>query len=103
MRNTYAGLFFVSFAALMLEILLTRVFSVATWYYFAFFAISLSMFGFTVGARIVYQLKDYFSDERLYERLAVFSLLFAITVDISLLLFLSIPFHPRPTGIGIFS
>src|SRR3972149_5046746 len=103
MRNTYAGLFFVSFAALMLEILLTRVFSVATWYYFAFFAVSVGMFGFTVGARIVYQFNHYFPDEKLHERLAAFALLFAIAVDISLLLFLSIPFHPRPTGVGIFS
>jgi spermidine synthase len=103
LRNTYFGLFFTSLAALALEILLTRIFSVATWYYFAFFAISVAMFGFTVGALYVYLYKDYFSDERLYERLTVFALLFAVAVDISLIIFLSIPFHPRPTGIGVLS
>ena len=54
MKNTYLGLFFTSLAALMLEILLTRVLSVATWYYFAFFAISVAMFGFTLGALTVF-------------------------------------------------
>jgi uncharacterized membrane protein YoaK (UPF0700 family) len=82
---------------------LTRVFSVATWYYFAFFAISVAMFGFTVGALAVYLFKEYFSDEKLYERLTLFSLLFAAAVDISLIIFLSIPFYPRLTGVGVLS
>ncbi len=103
MRNTYLGLFFTALSALALEILLTRIFSVATWYYFAFFAISVAMFGFTVGALAVYLFKDYFSNEKLYERLTLFALLFAVAVDLSLVIFLSIPFYPRLTGIGVIS
>jgi spermidine synthase len=103
MRGPYLGIFFVSLAALMFQILLTRIFSVATWYYFAFFAISVAMFGFTVGAIIVYFFKKYFREEKLFERLAIFSIAFAITIDIGLLIFLSIPFAPRFTGVGIFS
>lgn len=103
MRYTYLGLFFTSLSALALEILLTRIFSVATWYYFAFFAISVAMFGFTVGALAVYLFKEYFSDEKLYERLTLFALLFAAAVDISLIIFLSIPFYPRLTGVGVLS
>ncbi|TAN60278.1 hypothetical protein EPN18_08905, partial [bacterium] len=103
MRKTYAGLFLTSLAALMLEILLTRVFSVATWYYFAFFAISVAMFGLTVGAIFVYKRADLFTPEKLGERMALFALLFAVSVDIALFIFLSVPFYPRLTGLGVFS
>ncbi|GMR04908.1 MAG: hypothetical protein BMS9Abin23_0827 [Thermodesulfobacteriota bacterium] len=102
-RGAFTGLFLTSMSALMLEILLTRVFSVATWYYFAFFAISVAMFGFTVGAIIVYLGKNYFRDDLLFDRLAVYTLLFGVTVDIALMVFLSMPFFPRLTGVGIFA
>lgn len=103
MRNTYLGLFFTSLAALMLEILLTRVFSVASWYYFAFFAISVAMFGFTVGALYVYLFKEYFPQDLLNKRLAAFALAFGVSVDIALMVFLSVPFYPRLTGTGVFA
>ena len=48
-RQTYAGLFLVTMATLAHEILLTRIFSVTLWYHFAFMAISIAMFGTTVG------------------------------------------------------
>lgn len=99
----YIGLFLASLATLMLEILLTRVFSVVTWYYFAFFAVSVAMFGFTVGALIVYLFKGYFEEALLDKRLALFSLLLGVSIDISLMVFLSIPFFPRLTGTGVFS
>ncbi len=103
MKNTYLGLFFTSLAALMLEILLTRVLSVATWYYFAFFAISVAMFGFTLGALTVYLKKESFEGEKLYTKLTAFALVFGVSVDIALMIFLSVPFYPRFTGTGIFS
>jgi hypothetical protein len=52
--NTYFGIFFIALSTLMYEILLTRIFSVTMGYHFAFMAISLAMFGMTVGAIIVY-------------------------------------------------
>ncbi len=57
----YFGLFSVAMATLMYEILLTRIFSVTMWYHFAFMAISIAMFGMTVGAIIVYLFPNYFS------------------------------------------
>jgi hypothetical protein len=48
--GTYAGLFMVSFSTLMYEVLLTRIFSVTMWYHFAFVAVSVALFGMTVGA-----------------------------------------------------
>ena len=53
---TYSGLFCVTLSTLMLEIVLTRIFSVTMWYHFAFVAISVALFGMTVGALIVHLL-----------------------------------------------
>ena len=52
--RTYAGLSLVTLATLMLQILLTRIFSVTLWYHFAFMAVSIAMFGMTMGAILVY-------------------------------------------------
>ena len=44
-----AGLFLVCMCGLMLQIMETRLLSVIAWYYLAFFAISMAMFGMTAG------------------------------------------------------
>src|SRR6201986_252360 len=48
------GVFLVSFSLLLFQILQTRILSVLTWYYLAFFAISVAMLGMTAGAGWVY-------------------------------------------------
>ena len=48
--SVYGGLFLVTLATIMYEIVLTRIFSVTMRYHFAFVAISVAMFGMTVGA-----------------------------------------------------
>ncbi|HEY7513966.1 MAG TPA: hypothetical protein VIC87_05785, partial [Vicinamibacteria bacterium] len=78
-RRTYLGLFTVALATLTYEILLTRVFSVTLWYHFAFMAISVAMFGMTVGALFVYLRPGAFPNDRLGDRLALASWLFAVT------------------------
>jgi hypothetical protein len=55
-RNLYYGIFLIALSTLMYEILLTRIFSVTMGYHFAFMAVSIAMFGMTVGALIVYLL-----------------------------------------------
>ena len=52
----------------MYEIALTRIFSVTMWYHFAFVAISVAMFGMTVGALVVYLRPGWFPAERLAHR-----------------------------------
>ncbi|MBI4863201.1 MAG: hypothetical protein HY815_23480, partial [Candidatus Riflebacteria bacterium] len=52
--RTYAGLFVVTLATLMYEILLTRIFSVTMWYHYGFVAISVAMFGMTVWALLLF-------------------------------------------------
>src|SRR5206468_1032571 len=49
---------------LMLELLLTRIFSVTLWYHLAFIAISIAMFGMTLGAMLVYLLRRRFTPQR---------------------------------------
>jgi hypothetical protein len=91
-KQTYAGLFMIALANLMYEILLTRIFSVTMWYHFAFVAISVAMFGGTVGAILVYLLPNYFTQERAKYHLALSSLLFAISIVLGFLIHLRTPF-----------
>ena len=46
MLATYLGVFLLSMAGLCLEITLTRIFSLAQWYHFAFMAVSIALLGF---------------------------------------------------------
>ena len=91
----YAGLFFIAMATLMYEILLTRIFSVTMWYHFAFVAISVALFGMTLGALIVHYFPSRFRDEDVYRLLWRYSLLFAVSIPPCFLTQLSIPFSPH--------
>jgi len=86
--SSYVGLFLVVLATIMYEIVLTRIFSVTMWYHFAFVAISVAMFGMTVGAVVVYLGSTFFSRERLTSHLALSALLFAVSVVGSFLIHL---------------
>ncbi len=99
--TTYVGLFLVTLATLMHEILLTRIFSVTMWYHFAFIAISVAMFGMTVGSVIVYLWPDTFREERAHELLAKCALAYAISLIVTFAIYVQIPFIPpgaRPNG-----
>lgn len=101
--GTYIGLFLVALATLTYEILLTRIFSVTMLYHFAFVALSLAMFGMTVGALIVYLLPSFFPTHKLQERLALFSVLFPIALVLSFLTQLSIPFRVHPSIVAVYA
>ncbi len=102
-RNTYAGLFLVALSTLMYEILLTRIFSVTMWYHFAFMALSVAMFGMTVGAILVYLFPNYFTQKRAKYHLALSSLWFAISIVVSFLTHLSIPFAVHKSIVGLYA
>ena len=93
---TYAGLFLITLSTLMYEIALTRIFSVTMWYHFAFVAISLALFGLTVGALLVYLQPDRFRDTDVKSRLWLFSLLFSLSLAVCFVTQLTIPFAPEP-------
>lgn len=90
-KHTYIGLFMVTMATLMLEILLTRIFSVTMWYHFAFMAVSIALFGMTVGAIIVYLFPTRYSEERALHQLGLSSLLFCISTVVCFLIYRVIP------------
>ncbi len=102
-RSIYAGLFFVALATLMYEILLTRIFSVTMVYHFAFVAISVAMFGMTVGALMVYLLPRWFPPGGATRQLAAWSVAFPILLILSFLTELSIPFRMHPSVVGIYA
>ena len=56
-RTLLAGLALTSFAALLLELALTRLFSVVLFYHFAFLAISIALLGLGAGGVFAYLLK----------------------------------------------
>ncbi len=91
-RATYAGLFMVALATLFYEVLLTRIFSVVMWYHFAFMAISIAMFGMTVGAVLVYRFSNFFTQELTKRHLSAAALLFCLSIPLSFMTQQSIPF-----------
>ena len=99
--STYAGLFFVTLATLMLEILLTRIFSVILWYHFAFVAVSVALFGMTLGAVIVHLAPRYFSGAGLALRLAGAAWLFGLTTAAAAAVMLTIRITPPGPGTGL--
>jgi hypothetical protein len=101
--GTYAGLLLVTLSTLVLEIALTRIFSVTMWYHFAFVAISVALFGLTAGALIVHLLPARFPEAEVKRQLWVFALLFAVAVAVCFAAQLMIPFTPRLTIGGVAS
>jgi spermidine synthase len=83
-RGSYAGVFLVSLGTLMLEVLVTRIFSVTLWYHFAFVAISIAMLGLSAGAVVVYLFPRVFTPEKARTQMALFSILFAVATVASL-------------------
>src|SRR6266446_5893435 len=77
------GVFIVCMCSLMLQVMETRLLSVIAWYYLAFFAISMAMFGMTAGSLFVYFKSELFSSERLQEYLGCITVALAISVVFS--------------------
>jgi spermidine synthase len=86
-----AGLFLVTLATLMLEILDSRLLSVLTWYHLAFLAVSLAMLGMAAGAVLVFLGGDRYSGERAIRALPRVTVWFAIAIPLMHLGNLSVP------------
>jgi hypothetical protein len=101
--GTYVGIFLVTASSLMLEIALTRIFSVTMWYHFAFVAISIALFGMTAGALIVHLRPEHFRPDQVKERMWRLALAYATAVALGIVVQLQIPFTPRLTLGGVAS
>lgn len=93
----------VTLATLLHEIILTRIFSVTMWYHYAFMAISVALFGMTVGAILVYLFPRYFAPERTHYHLALSAWLFSLSIVVSFLTFASIPFVVARSPVIVYS
>jgi hypothetical protein len=80
MRSDYAGIFFISAAALLLEIALTRIFSVSRWYHFAFMVVSIALLGFAASGSFLNLVPKIKSNKY---ALFVSSLAFSLSVMVS--------------------
>src|SRR6478735_3534992 len=88
------GVFFIAMALIMLELVLTRIFSVTIYYHFAFMAVSLALLGLAVSGVWVYIMPNWFSKVRYTQQTPIAAILFALTTLASLIVYLSIPFAP---------
>lgn len=84
--NFYSGVFCITSATLMLQLIQTRMLSVVVWYHLAFFVISMAMLGLTAGAVWVYLKGSRFTAKTLSHDLANFSTAFALSAVIGLAL-----------------
>lgn len=90
--RAYGAVYFSSMATLGFEVLLTRIFSIALWYHFAFMVVSIAMLGLAVSGTLlaigqVYRRKQ-------PELRARYSLLLAAGMVAGYLLAIRIPFDP---------
>ncbi len=81
-----AGVFLLTFALLIFQIVQTRILSVIAWYYLAFFAISVAMLGMTVGAVWVYLRRAQFRPETLATTLTDYAWLNAVSMPLSIII-----------------
>jgi len=95
-RTLLGALFLVALATVMFEVLLTRVFSLTMWYHFAFMAISMAMFGMTVGALVVFLRPKAWPEEKLLPAMGSSALLLAISMAAAILLHISM-LVPKPS------
>lgn len=98
-----AGVFFITFAVLVFQIVQTRILSVIAWYYLAFFAISVAMLGMTAGAVWLYLKRDRLSPAALSTWLSDMSLLTAVAMPASMLVEFSLITTLLPTASSVFS
>src|SRR5947207_10085148 len=87
-RHLYFGVMLVSLSVLMLELILTRIFSVTMYYHFAFLAISLALFGSGASGIYIYLLPRFFRREYASRQLAVSAMLCALAIITGLIVLL---------------
>ena len=100
--STYLGIFLTSASILMMELVLTRIFSVKLYYHYAFMVISLALFGSGASGVYVYLFPKFFRQEKLDRHLALFAALYALSIPIVLwlVLFLNFEFSFSPAQMG---
>jgi hypothetical protein len=73
------AIFLISFAVLLTELLLTRIFSVTMFYHLSFMVVPLAMLGFGASGLLVTLLARRFLEENLPRQAALSALLFGLS------------------------
>ncbi len=97
-RGLLFGVALISGASLMLELTLTRIFSVTLFYHFAFLVVSLALFGMGVAGIVVYLRGRSLRPERLERILAFHALAFGFSSIVALWMVLA---TQVPPGLGL--
>lgn len=87
------GIFFVSFSGLVLQITITRIFSTAIWYHYAFVAISVALFGWGLGG-VFLQFLGRRLRLRALDLSPVIALIFSFSIPIYVWAILQFPMSP---------
>jgi len=90
-RTLLAGLALASFAALLLELGLTRLFSVVLFYHFAFLAISIALLGLGAGGVFAYLWKSHLAEIETRRLASILCVINAVTILIVLEIVLHVP------------
>jgi len=93
-KAQFAGVFLLSLSVLESELILTRLFSVALWYHFAFMAVSVSLLGIAVGGARADRAPEP-AAAALAPALARAARRYAIGLLVALLVLLGVPFIYR--------
>ena len=97
-RTLLAGIALSSFSALLLELALTRLFSVVLFYHFAFLAISIALLGLGAGGVLAHLRKDWLSSRDLRSIAAACAAIAAIAIPGVLEIVLYTPVSLKLTG-----
>ena len=89
----FLGIFFTTLALLMLEVNITRLFSVVMFYHFSFLAVTMALFGLSAGGVLVYVFRDRIVKSDRPPHLAVFGVLFSASIVAAFLIFKWFPFE----------
>ncbi|HYG98128.1 MAG TPA: hypothetical protein VD837_03285 [Terriglobales bacterium] len=90
-NRVLASVFFMAFSSLLLELSLTRVFSVTLFYHFAFLAISIALLGLGAGGVFAFLRRRSLDRWSTYSIGLLSSLINAVAIPIVLLIILRVP------------
>jgi len=96
----FAGIGCISAASLLLEVTLTRVFSLTMWYHFAFMSVSLALLGSAAAGVFLYLMRRFFPQSRLGVQLPLIAALFSLAILVCFVAQLGIPFMPNKSLAG---
>lgn len=92
-RRYFFAIAFTAMATLMLELTLTRIFSVTMWYHFAFMAISLALFGLALSSLYLFLWSNRFPAEKVERQSSQWMLAFAVALPFVFAAIIRIPFE----------